>query len=1114
MSISQSRMEDWRCTYCGEATPRLTWLAVDARERPDLIAGFSNLVKMECPNCYRPVRRSQPLLVLRLAKAAPLIAAQADDDQRDPFESLGDVVATVRSELGDALREVPGLAVRVTFDEIEVGAERNIDVDVGALSTDASRSGRHDSTYRGLLSKVRGSQQEQRLQAGLQELALVGSEEQLREVVERWPEIVTDTAESLVNEHLEQATTEEGRHFATSMVHTVQLCRSGDFAGAWSVREAVIRRFQEDTFRPRLRAFEDARRADQPTHLARAGTALLEVLPPGTDPDLRSAVAGLTAAALLTDEGPDRSRSIERAIELGQMVFSILDQHPEVDDPPRRLATATNLSAAFGMRPLGDPAWNLSQGIAYLTEALDRFPPTLDLDSWAMAHTDLALLLVNRGQSGDYDQARHHLELALTHRSLHRDPQDWAFTQLNLAVAYSRTDTGDGQANLRKAIWHSARGRYGARSAGDVPLLAQAEHNLAAQQFQLSRMTDSTPAHRSRLLDRAEASALESARLSPADQSPLRFGHAWTMVGKIRAARKERGGAIEAFKAALTALSADMGPSEAREASRLLLELAEAEDHVELAADAAGRLVEAAAAVISAHSRADDRMSEHSWQGTTDFRFAAHALVRAGRLEEAVMALELGRTRELGLLMLGESIDLDALSHIDPSLHAEVEELVAEVRADILSPKEGSTSDRSERFARIRAALRQTPTFEKAFPPPTLDEVGVAAEPQCPVVYLGSAPKGSYCIIVYSDGHGSTSLEAIHAADCDSQAIADLAIGLAPDGTQVSDIAYLAAQAYEPELLDESIRLLSPLIGAKLLRPLADSLARRGVSSVTLIPAGILGLMPLHGISWSDAEGSRKALIDDFDVRFAASARLQLACTQRAHKYGNAVRFLGVANPLPHSSPLDGADLEVDLIESFLPAGNHLVLEGEQATKRRVLDALPSATHVHFACHGGGRFFDPLLSAALSLSDEEPLSAREVAGLEISARLVVASACETGVLQGYFEVDESLGLASAFVAAGAAGVVSTLWQVDDLATALIMSKFYEGILGAGMEPAAALREAQLWMRAADAATINAYASAREPLRVMRSRSQSAIASGDSAPFNAPSFWAAFVFTGA
>ena len=179
-----------------------------------------------------------------------------------------------------------------------------------------------------------------------------------------------------------------------------------------------------------------------------------------------------------------------------------------------------------------------------------------------------------------------------------------------------------------------------------------------------------------------------------------------------------------------------------------------------------------------------------------------------------------------------------------------------------------------------------------------------------------------------------------------------------------------------------------------------------------------------------------------------------------------------------------------------------------------MVEALPSATHVHFACHARARFFDPQFSAAVSLSNEEQLSALEIARLQIPARLVVASACETGVLQGYDEVDESLGLASAFIAAGAAGVVSTLWEVDDFATALIGSKFYEGMFVANMPPATALREAQLWMRDAADDVIDAYASSRALLRALRGGCHSSVSSGGSAPYAAPSFWAAFVFSGA
>ena len=86
--------------------------------------------------------------------------------------------------------------------------------------------------------------------------------------------------------------------------------------------------------------------------------------------------------------------------------------------------------------------------------------------------------------------------------------------------------------------------------------------------------------------------------------------------------------------------------------------------------------------------------------------------------------------------------------------------------------------------------------------------------------------------------------------------------------------------------------------------------------------------------------------------------------------------------------------------------------------------------------------------------------------------------------------------------------------MDDFATALIISKFYEGIFDANMLPAAALREAQLWMRDAEKGAIDAYTSSRASLRALRGRGQWAIASKGSAPYSAPSYWAAFVFTGA
>ena len=60
------------------------------------------------------------------------------------------------------------------------------------------------------------------------------------------------------------------------------------------------------------------------------------------------------------------------------------------------------------------------------------------------------------------------------------------------------------------------------------------------------------------------------------------------------------------------------------------------------------------------------------------------------------------------------------------------------------------------------------------------------------------------------------------------------------------------------------------------------------------------------------------------------------------------------------------------------------------------------------------------------------------------------------------DYDEALTLATAFLSAGAGGVVAARWRVDISTTALLMAAFHR-YLNAGADPARALRDAQLWM---------------------------------------------------
>jgi CHAT domain-containing protein len=131
--------------------------------------------------------------------------------------------------------------------------------------------------------------------------------------------------------------------------------------------------------------------------------------------------------------------------------------------------------------------------------------------------------------------------------------------------------------------------------------------------------------------------------------------------------------------------------------------------------------------------------------------------------------------------------------------------------------------------------------------------------------------------------------------------------------------------------------------------------------------------------------------------------------------------------------------------------------------------ALAEYRIVHFATHGLLSAARPELSGlVLSLVDEQGrprdgfLRLHDIYNLHLPAELVVLSACQTGLGQE-IRGEGLVGLTRGFMYAGAARVVASLWQVDDVATAELMRRFYRRMLREGERPASALRTAQVEM---------------------------------------------------
>ena len=139
---------------------------------------------------------------------------------------------------------------------------------------------------------------------------------------------------------------------------------------------------------------------------------------------------------------------------------------------------------------------------------------------------------------------------------------------------------------------------------------------------------------------------------------------------------------------------------------------------------------------------------------------------------------------------------------------------------------------------------------------------------------------------------------------------------------------------------------------------------------------------------------------------------------------------------------LPGAKKEIDSAKQY--AHNYKVLTGGSATKDSVLKYLVEADVAYFATHGIADQEDPMGKSFLVLAGKDAyLTAKEIMNLrsDFSAlpKMIILSACQTGL--GKSLEAGTAGLARSFLLGGSNHVIMSLWNVDDDATAYLMSRF-------------------------------------------------------------------------
>lgn len=301
----------------------------------------------------------------------------------------------------------------------------------------------------------------------------------------------------------------------------------------------------------------------------------------------------------------------------------------------------------------------------------------------------------------------------------------------------------------------------------------------------------------------------------------------------------------------------------------------------------------------------------------------------------------------------------------------------------------------------------------------------------------------------------------------------------------------------EPKAARVAARLSDLLLG-----PIANRLS---AVHLLVLPDGALRYVPFASLAVSrgtssDGWADRPLIVDHDIVRLPSASVLALLRKVRRGRRPAPHAVAVVAHPVfqdtdprlpgpgrvsaqaatPRSAPsaklgklpdLPFSESEARGVLSLAPAGEGFsALAFDASLKTAMSPKLGLYRMVHFATHSLIDERPDLSGLVLSRFDEKGrprdgfLTVLDLYELHLPVEMVVLSACRTD--QGEDPAGEGLGrLTRGFLYAGARRVVVTQWSIRDRATAELMIHFYRSLLKDGLSPSAALRQAQLFLRA-------------------------------------------------
>lgn len=278
-------------------------------------------------------------------------------------------------------------------------------------------------------------------------------------------------------------------------------------------------------------------------------------------------------------------------------------------------------------------------------------------------------------------------------------------------------------------------------------------------------------------------------------------------------------------------------------------------------------------------------------------------------------------------------------------------------------------------------------------------------------------------------------------------------VGTRIDGSSLlADINAFRATIQNPE--DSTYLEKGGALYNQLVQPVTGYLTN--VKSLTIVPHG-----PMHYLPFSALSNGNGFLIDHYELRILPSASvLSFIGGDRTAK--DSTLILGNPDLGDPNMDLPGAQVEAEAIAGKL--SNATLYMRKQASESLIKREGGQYGHLHLASHGVFDPENPLGSGLLLAKDQANdgvLTVSELFELNLDADLVTLSACETA-LGEITNGDDVVGFTRGFLYAGTDSIVSSLWQVSDAATSILMQSFYDTLNVASKR--SSLRAAQLHLK--------------------------------------------------